>query len=383
MEKVYIFCDEFGTSTLNQNDVKNITKFIYCAVVIRESNLEKARKVRDEISKAFLNGNKIKSSSSALKNDTKRLNCLNHLYENLNFITHFLIVDKEKLDQDTGGLRFRKVFYKFFQKIFFAEINNKHDEFEIYMHHLINPQFGQDLKSYLSKKINNSLFEKYNFLSDEKEPLIQFADLIAGSIGKCFNKDYSSNINNKIFEIIKPNIQIISFFPPEFKEEKSPLIENDEIDEEIFSIVKNDTVNLINIEIDDVKKTILEQLLWYQNIAPNVYLQTYEITNYLKYYLGKEISTETLRLIIRDLRFDGIIIVSANHKSGYKLAVSKSDVFQYFNHYSKYILPMLKKVQIANDIFKSKTVGEFKPLENFEDLNLIISALTKIEIIQN
>jgi len=34
MEKVFIFCDEFGTSTLLQNDVKNITKFVYCSIVI-------------------------------------------------------------------------------------------------------------------------------------------------------------------------------------------------------------------------------------------------------------------------------------------------------------------------------------------------------------
>jgi len=67
MEKVFIFCDEFGTSTLLQNDVKNITKFVYCSIVIKESNLEKARKVRDEISQKFLFNEKIKSSSTALK----------------------------------------------------------------------------------------------------------------------------------------------------------------------------------------------------------------------------------------------------------------------------------------------------------------------------
>ena len=76
MEKVFIFCDEFGTSTLLKNDLKNVTKFVYCSIVLKESNLEKARKVRDEISQIFLFNEKIKSSSKALKNNMRRLDCL-------------------------------------------------------------------------------------------------------------------------------------------------------------------------------------------------------------------------------------------------------------------------------------------------------------------
>jgi len=44
-EKFYIFDDEFVTSTLNQNDVKNITLFVYAVIVVKESNLDKAKKV--------------------------------------------------------------------------------------------------------------------------------------------------------------------------------------------------------------------------------------------------------------------------------------------------------------------------------------------------
>ena len=84
MEKVYIFGDEFGTSALNENDTKNITHFVYSAVVVKESSIEKARKVRDDISNIFLFGNKIKSSSKALKDDKRRLDILKYLTANLN-----------------------------------------------------------------------------------------------------------------------------------------------------------------------------------------------------------------------------------------------------------------------------------------------------------
>lgn len=66
MEKVYIFGDEFGTSTLKNNDVKNITHFVYAAIVVKESQLENAKIVRDEISKKFFKGNILKSNSKIL-----------------------------------------------------------------------------------------------------------------------------------------------------------------------------------------------------------------------------------------------------------------------------------------------------------------------------
>lgn len=78
MEKVFIFCDEFGTSTLKQNDKKNITKFVYCSIIIKESQLEKAHQLRDEISNKFFNGNKIKSNRISSLNNRRK--CISHTY---------------------------------------------------------------------------------------------------------------------------------------------------------------------------------------------------------------------------------------------------------------------------------------------------------------
>jgi hypothetical protein len=373
MEKVYIFCDEFGTSTLKQNDVKNITKFVYCSIIIKESQLKHARQVRDEISAKFLDGQKLKSSSKKLKNDEVRINCLNYLFQNLSFINHYLIVDKEKLDQDKGGLRFKGVFYKYFQKIFISQLTHSYTDFEISMHHTISQKYGDELKVYLANKVKDTLFENYHFLDDETEPLIQFADLLAGSFGKYFNKDFFTHGSDQILNILKLNFPKVDFFPFEKNIELKSVYSNNEVSKEIYNIVRTDALNLEKNTKDEVFQLVLEQLLSYQKIAPTVYLQTYELTNYAKYYFNKDISTDQLRLIIRDLRFEGIIIVSANNKSGYKLAVNQEDIYQYFNHYSKYILPMLKKIQIANDIFINRTVGEYNPLKDFDDLASLVN----------
>ena len=343
--------------------------------VIKESQLEKARALRDEISVKFLKGNKIKSSSKRLQNDEVRMNCLNHLFQNLDFLSYYLIVDKEKLNQSDGGLRFKEVFYKFFQKIFISRMTHAFLEFEIYMHQTISESYGEEMRKYLASKVKSTLFEDYHFLNDEKEPLIQLADLLAGSFGKCFNRDYFSENNEKILDILKSKFPSISFFPSETKWSKKSTYSDNEVNAEIFQVVRRDALNLMEKSDDEIFKIILEQLLMYQKIAPMVYLQTFELTNYAKYHFNKEISTEQLRLKIRDLRFEGIIIVSANNRSGYKLAVNQNDIFQYFNHYSKYILPMLKKIQIANDILQERTVGEYNPLKDFDELASMVNEM--------
>jgi hypothetical protein len=378
MEKVYVFGDEFGTSALKENDVKNITHFVYSAVVIKESNIERARKVRDEISNIFLFGNKIKSSSKALKDDKRRLDILKHLTANLNFTIYLLVIDKNELSKEVGGLRFKEVFYKYFQKIFVGLINNNYHDFKIFMDSIISEEFAIDIKSYLSENIADSLFDKYEMSNDVKEPLIQFADLISGSFGRVVNLSFDSSIRDEIFEILKTNIIKTSFFPTKEKTSSQKLhIEENEVDEEIYNIVRDDALNLMEIDNDEIHKEVLSLLVNHQKISPKHFVYTYELITTIKHLLGKDISTENLRIVIRDLRYKGIIIVSNTNKGGYKLAVNKNDVYLYFNHYLKYVLPMLQKVEIANNIFKSKTVGEFIPLEDMNNLKNLVESLTK------
>ena len=375
-EKVFIYGDEFGTSTLKTNDVKNITHFIYTAIVIKESNLENALKVRNHISNTFFQGQIIKSSSKILRNIENRINAIEYLTSNLNFIVYAFVIDKEKLSKDKGGLRFKEVFYKYFQKIFLSQVNNNFNDFEIHMDNLINEKYQIELKNYLNQNYQNNFFEKYNISDDKEQPLIQLADLIAGSLGRVFNDSFKTERDDELINLLRPKIPDFIFFPPK-EEQVSKAKENSkEVDSEIYSIVRNDTENIIENENDIVITSIIENLLWNQKILPYNYIQTFEIVNNIKQNTGKEISIENLRIIIRDLRYKGVIIVSSSNKSGYKLAVNKSDVSIYFTHYLNYVIPMLKKVEIANNIFMNKTVGDYIPLNEMNELKNLVDSIS-------
>ena len=377
MEKVYIFGDEFGTSTLKNNDVKNITHFIYSAIVIKESNIHKALKVREDLSNLFFKGQILKSSSKVLRNEEIRLKVLDYLIKHLNFVVYVMVIDKEKLDNEKGGLRFKEVFYKYFQKIFIAQIDNNFTDFEIHMDNLINEKYQIELKNYIAQNYQNNFFEKYNISDDKEEPLLQLADILAGSYGRVFNASFISDKSEDIFNILKPITGNIAFFP--FKKDNKVFITNneDKIDEELFGIVRKDAIEIYENESDIIKKKVIEHLLWYQKVMPFRYTQTYEIINAIKHNTGKEVSIDNLRNIIKELRFKGIIVVSSSSRSGYKLAVNKSDVHTYFKHYLNYILPMLKKIEIANSVFLNKTVGEFIPLQEIDDLKKLVETLGK------
>ncbi|MCF1420315.1 DUF3800 domain-containing protein [Mangrovimonas futianensis] len=374
-EKVYIFGDEFGTSTLHQNDVKNITHFVYAAIVVKESNLDNARTIQEEISKVFFKGNPIKSNSKILKNEKKRIEILEYLTQNLNFIIYLLVVDKEKLSKDTGGLRFKEVFYKYFRGIFVSQINNNFSEFEIFMDNLISEKYSSELKNYIKQNYQNNFFEQYHISDDKDEPLIQLADLIAGSYGRVFNASFISNNSEEIFNALKPITPNITFFPDKLDNKTFVVNPEKEIDSEVYVIVRNDAIKIYDAAVDEVSKAILDYLLWHQKVLPFKYAETYEIINALKYNSGKTLSIENLRIIVKELRFKGVIIVSSSSKSGYKLAVNKSDVHIYFTHYLNYILPMLKKIEIANAVFVNKTVGDFIPLADMKELQGLVESL--------
>lgn len=83
------------------------------------------------------------------------------------------------------------------------------------------------------------------------------------------------------------------------------------------------------------------------------------------------------------MRYKGIIIVSIEGKYGYKIPNKKNDLVGFFNRYLKSIIPMLQKMNIANDKIKMEyfDINIFKENENFEVIQKFINAMeySKIE----
>ena len=353
-EKVYIYGDEFGTSSMNLQAQNEVSHFVYSAIVVSESNLNKAYEVRDYISKNFFQGQKIRSKSRAVKKIDKRLKALQYLSNNLDFKIYTVVVDKSKIESE--GLQIKEVFYKYFQKIFASNIISDYQLFEIYVDELISEKYKQEMYSYLNKHLSiQSLFSNYKMVDDKDEVLVQLADLVAGSLGRVFAHSHYVKEASDIIDALIGKMTPPEYFPYRYqvpsasKSLNSPsgLVTRFVINDVIIYISQNSK--------SDPKVDLLKFLYFCFRINPNQLVDVHSIQGSLS-RLHKNITVEQIRTLIRDLRYDGILVVTAAGRSGYKLAKDESDISAYFNHYLNYVKPMLRKMEVASNKLKKLDV---------------------------
>jgi hypothetical protein len=366
-EKVYIYGDEFGTSSMNLSAKNEISHFVYSAIVVTESNLQQAYKVRDEISKRFFHGQIIKSKSKSIRDISKRMNALQYLSSNLDFKIYTVVVDKSKIKGE--GLKYKEVFYKYFQKIFASNIMSDYQIFEIYNDQLISENYKKEMYSYLNKNLKiQSLFSDYRMVDDKNEALVQLADLIAGSLGRVFSHSHYVKKASEIVEILLSKMTPPEYFPYRYDAQKK-IKADDQTTVVVTRFVLQDVINYINDNSHSIEKIDLLKFLYFCfKINPSQLVEIHSIQGSLS-SLHKYITIEQIRTLIRDLRYDGILVVSVAGRSGYKLAKDENDIRAYFNHYLNYVKPMLRKIEVANN--KLKKINSDKSLMDSQEFILL------------
>ncbi len=384
MEKAKIFIDEFGNSHLDLSKKGTFSHFVYASVIIPESEVNNARILRKEICKKFRLGNDIKSKNIGDKKYfQKRLDILNYLIENLDFSIDVLVIDKDKLDKDEGGLRFKKTFYKYFQKVLIRKYNQVYSSYNIYLDKLGSDDFRTELLNFIDNNgTQRDLFnpDRTFELSDDKtdEKLVQLADIIAGSLGRLFCLSHYNSESSKIYEILHTRMSV-SYYPYlkiSNKEIKKTKTLSKEISQLNLESLKNYLENSKKSE-DALKRRLLEYLYTNSKIDSERLVPSYELINFLKNF-SKTITEDKLRLLIRDLRYEGLFIISHSGKPGYKLASNYSDIEQHFSHFMKYIIPMLNKIKILNQNISQLSFNKINPLEKdnqFERIKKLIEQL--------
>ncbi|SMC84763.1 DUF3800 domain-containing protein [Cellulophaga tyrosinoxydans] len=384
MEKAKIFIDEFGNSHLDLSKQGTFSHFVYASIIIPESEVESARTLRKEICKKFRLGNDIKSKNLGDKKYfQKRLDILNYLKENLDFTIDVLVIDKSKLDKDEGGLRFKKTFYKYFQKVLIRKYNQVYSSYNIYLDKLGFDNFRTELVNFIDNYgTQRDLFnpDRTFELSDDKtdEKLVQLADIIAGSLGRLFCLSHYNSESSKIYEILHTRMSV-SYYPYlkiSNKEVKQTKTLSKEISQLNLESLKN-YLELSQKSEDALKRRLLEYLYTNSKIDSERLVPSFELISFLKNF-SKTINEDKLRLLIRDLRYEGLFIISHSGKPGYKLASNYSDIEQHFSHFMKYIIPMLNKIKVLNQNISQLSFNKINPLEKdnqFERIKKLIEQL--------
>lgn len=380
MEKAFIFIDEFGNSATNLDKPGSFSHFVYTAVVLKESELEKAENVRKEISAKYFQNSPIKANrlSTAAKIDSlKKLISLNP-------IIYSLVIDKAKADGD--GLKIRQIFYKYFQKIFISEITGHYEAYEVYVDKFGWPEFQISLKEYIEKNvIQRSLFapDRYFHLADDKYemPLLQLADISANGIGNIYCLSHQDDEYAQILESIKHYL-IVDFFPGEIhyflnnKAEESP-----EINRKIREISINSVVDYIDNPANDKYpsyKAILKYILMINQANPDQLVSSNDLIQIAQRY-DPHFSQYQLRQAIAYFRDHEVLITSLIGKSGYKIPEKPEDLVNFFNRFVSNVVPMIKRLSIANTLIKKSTSNEIDIVKNHDEFGILQSLIEIVE----
>jgi hypothetical protein len=372
MKNILAFADEYGNNSFDFDNQG--THFIVASIILSSDNKEQCETQAEEIRKRHFQTGEIKSSKVG-SNDTRRITVLNDLAA-LNFQIYAVIVDKRQLFGE--GFKYKKSFYKFLNGLVYNELFKTFPKLHITVDEHGGNDFMIGFKKYVQKQHIPDLFfgSEFRFEGSPNSVLIQVADFIAGTLGRCYDELKKSARHKEFLEILKPKITSLNFFPQEvrnldYEPEKDDKIYNRTIAELSYNLANNflDKNKGISQEEKDQINCLKLLLLYFKAFDYKKYVSTKEIINHLRVDREKPINEQYFRSkVVAKLRDEGLIIASksSGDKKGYKLPTSVEDLYYFVNHGNSMIIPMLARIKRCRDTIKLATQNETDILEKPE-----------------
>lgn len=372
MERVYAFTDEAGNPSFDFDKADNSTHFIVTSILVKESKIDEVVAQVETVRKKYFQTGEMKSSSIG-KNHKRRLLVLNALKE-IDYKIFAVVVDKRELNKN-GGLQYKKSFYKFLNNLVHKELRAAFPVLTICADEIGSNEYMQSFSKYVKEREEYpDLFHECDFLfkDSKRSVLVQLADLISGTLLYSYDAkknqnsyDYVKILGNKIIRI-ENYPKIISDYifnggalSAEYDEE----IANISLKRAQMFLSKNE-----NSEDFDVRLQMLTlKYLCFRFINNDTrdYIQTKEIINYLQRSTGENIKTQYFRTrVIAKLRDQSVIIASS--PKGLKLPSKQEELYDFINHGTTIIMPMLERLKKCRDIINIETMGNLDLFNNTE-----------------
>lgn len=382
-QNILLFLDEFGNNHIDLSKSGTFSHFIYTAIAFKQAEIEEFNLLQKHISKKFFHSSTIKSSN--ISNDSngfkKRIEVLKELKKS-NFIVYSLIVDKSKLTSD--GLKYKKTFYKFFQRIFIEKFVHNYFSFQIFADKIGGTDFQSELFEYIhNKAINRDLFHQdrtYNLADDKVEqPLVQLADFLCGCVGKIYCISHQHPQFEQLFDILSDRL-FIEFFPDNFETYNDNAKVIDEKEKLISLIAVQGIIDFIEKPNPKYQECveIAKYLLMIFKSNPSKLVSTKELISVCKNRFGYY-NQDHLRQNIAFMRDNGLLIVSPQGKYGYKIPNTKTDIINFYHRYLSSITPMLRRIKKSNNLIASKTINEVNVLNETAEFNVLSELIRTVD----
>jgi len=367
------YFDESGNSGLDFTKQGVSSHFILAGVLIKETNLENMETLSRQISITHFQGSEIKSSKVG-DNDTRRLKILDEILVG-DFFIYAMVFDKRKIFSE--GLRYKKSFYKYFNRIAYKSLYLSFPNLEIIADQTGSKEFMDNFQKYILKNYrSNDLFGNADFsFSDSKgNPLTQVADFIVGSLARCYETSVISERKDEILQklIGSKKLLPIQEWPEREEEIIKPSAFNiaSEVDTQIYNLSKKYAKDFIEKNAKNNDEYVPEQVETVKILLFNSlygrreeYIPTKEIVSLINVKNNLSVEAKPFgRCVIGPLRDAGVLI--ASNTTGYKLVTTLTDLTQFVQYFDHFIKPMLERIKNYRDIVQIGTLNKVDILEH-------------------
>jgi len=351
-ENYCAYIDETGNYGFSFEAQGTSSHFIITAIIVKSEDVDILNKSIDIIRSKFFSEGEMKSSNVS-KNHTRRFEILRELVK-LDFKVFCLVVDKQKIYEDSAIMDFKKSFMKYLNGILHKELRLLYKNLEIWSDSHGSEEFMIGFDKYINNMPTYSIFDEYkfHFVDSKFESLIQLADIICGTISFGFEKVKKCEEYRGYYSLLKSRIIALKVWPLDYE---NYLINLDLINKSEFDIkiapyclrlatryIEEHTKSSDPLDRDRVKvlEYILNQMYAY---SPNHYIHAKELIDYINSTSKSCYNNQTFTTnIVAGLRDNNVIISSS--ANGYKIPLTKKELYSYSNITLGMVMPMMERL---------------------------------------
>jgi len=359
------YVDETGNHDLEVGKEGASNLFICVAVLVDGTQKPGAEAAVRELAKREFGGSEIKSSGIGGRHE-RRLRVLGALSE-VDFGYYAMVVDKARLDRDSG-LQFKGSFHKFLSRMLYQRLASGSTGLAVVADMHGGRAFMDSFTPYLAKRGLPGLFSTFThrFADSAGEPLIQLADLIAGSLSYVYDPAKRGDHSRAIVENLRPKQIGIGGWPlvaPACP--AAPAVDETAWDERIRAacIARAEAFGREHDESPEedrqMQLAVLRHLLFLKEYgeetgADAIHADT--LIAHLRRQAFPELTRQAFSSrVIGPLRDAGLVLAGSN--DGYRLATSTRDVRYYLDHDLSLMEPMLARLKTAREHIRQATAN--------------------------
>lgn len=323
----------------------------------------------------------MKSSKVGQKHD-RRLRILKDI-AGLPILFTALAVDKDAIHKDSG-LIYGDSMVKFVHRHLYQQLYSAISGVTVIADEHGDVDFMDGYRKYVEKHQPQDLFahHSFDFAASTEEPLIQVADMIAGSLGRHFDAEKKSERSGEFLDALDPIRANIADWPPKYRvaeRDTSDVSDDRALAQVALNQARRYLTESDSPHDDEVRERccVVEYLLFQVQFKdPYGYIPTHRIRSELA-RRGMDVSEHRLRSsIIAPLRDAGLLIASSN--KGYKIPLSVAELRDFVDHAWSIADPMLARVKHARDQVRLATPGATDILsgERYDTLRRVLELRT-------